>query len=66
MTVFDAVYSPIKTELLRVAEEGGSPTIQGYEMLLNQGTLAFEMWTGRKAPKDAMRRALLESLEARN
>jgi shikimate dehydrogenase len=66
MTVFDAVYRPMKTELLRIAEERGSPTIQGYEMLLNQGTLAFEIWTGRMAPKDSMRRALLESLGARS
>ena len=63
-TVFDAVYRPMKTELLKTAELRGCTVIYGYEMLLNQGVLAFELWTGRKAPKEAMRRALLESLGA--
>jgi shikimate dehydrogenase len=62
-TVFDAVYRPMKTELLRIAEERGSSTICGHEMLLNQGTMAFEIWTGRAAPKAVMREALLELLE---
>lgn len=62
-TVFDAVYRPMKTDLLRTAEENGSPTICGYEMLLNQGTAAFELWTGQPAPKAVMESALLTSLE---
>jgi shikimate dehydrogenase len=63
-TVFDAVYRPLKTELLRTAEMRGCSTIYGYEMLLSQGTLAFEIWTGRQAPKEVMRKALLNSLGA--
>jgi len=63
-TVFDAVYRPMKTELIRTAEARGCATILGYEMLLNQGTLAFEIWTGKAAPKDVMRKSLLHSLEA--
>ncbi len=63
-TVFDAVYRPMKTELLRAAERKGARTIYGYEMLLNQGTLAFEMWTGRRAPKHAMGEALRQALGA--
>jgi shikimate dehydrogenase len=62
-TVFDAVYRPIKTELLREAEERGSKVIYGYEMLLDQAVRGFEIWTGMKAPREAMKRALLESLE---
>ena len=62
-TVFDAVYRPMKTELLRTAEEKGSPIIYGYEMLLNQGMMAFEIWTGKPAPKAAMESALRTSLE---
>ena len=62
-TVFDAVYRPMKTELLRTAEEKGSPIICGYEMLLNQGTMAFELWTGKPAPKAVMESALRTSLE---
>jgi shikimate dehydrogenase len=62
-TVFDAVYRPMKTELLRTAEEKGSPIICGYEMLLNQGTMAFELWTGEPAPRAVMESALRTSLE---
>jgi len=62
--VFDAVYRPMKTDLLRTAELRGCSTIYGYEMLLNQGTMAFEIWTGRQAPKETMRMALLDSLGA--
>jgi shikimate 5-dehydrogenase len=63
-TVFDAVYRPMKTELIRTAELRGCSTICGYEMLLSQGTLAFEIWTGRSAPRETMKRALLDSLGA--
>lgn len=64
VTVFDAVYRPMKTELLRLAEEGGSPVIYGYEMLLNQGTRAFEIWTGRPAPRETMESSLRGQLGA--
>ncbi len=64
--VFDAVYRPMETELLKFAEGKGCRVIHGYEMLLNQGTAAFETWTGARAPVEIMKQALLESLEARN
>ncbi len=63
-TVFDAVYRPMKTDLLKTAELRGCSVIYGYEMLLHQGALAFKIWTGREAPVETMRRALLNSLEA--
>lgn len=63
-TVFDAVYRPMKTDLVRTAELRGCSTIYGYEMLLNQGALAFEIWTGMEAPKLTMKKALLNSLGA--
>ena len=62
--VFDAVYRPMETELLKTAEERGCRVIHGYEMLLNQGTAAFEIWTGKRAPTQVMREALLGALEA--
>jgi shikimate dehydrogenase len=62
--VFDAVYRPMETELLRIARERGCPTIGGHEMLLHQGAVALEIWTGRRAPVETMRRALLGSLGA--
>lgn len=61
-TVFDAVYRPTRTELLAAAEERGASIILGHEMLLNQGTKAFEIWTGRRAPKEEMREALLDAV----
>lgn len=62
--MFDAVYRPMKTDLVRTAELRGCSTIYGYEMLLNQGALAFEIWTGMEAPKLTMKKALLNSLGA--
>lgn len=56
--VVDLVYAPRPTELLKRAAARGLSTMDGLEMLLQQGALAFERWTGRKAPLDAMRRAL--------
>jgi len=64
--VFDAVYRPVETELLKFAREKGCRVIHGYEMLLNQGAAAFEKWTGAKAPVETMKRALTSSLEVRN
>ncbi len=60
-TVFDVVYSPLKTKLLRDAEMGGAKTINGLDMLVWQGGAAFEIWTGKKAPIDAMKLALIEA-----
>jgi len=62
--VMDIVYSPLKTKLLRDAEDGGCHTINGLEMLLYQGVAQFELWTNRKAPVEDMRRALLHAVDA--
>ncbi|MFA6393832.1 MAG: shikimate dehydrogenase [Patescibacteria group bacterium] len=56
--VFDAVYFPRKTKLLKQAEKKGAKIIPGLEMLLYQGAAQFELYTGRKAPVEAMRKAL--------
>jgi len=58
--VVDIVYEPRKTKLLRDAEAAGLQTVGGLEMLLGQGVLAFELWTGGPAPVEVMRRALEE------
>lgn len=57
--VMDIVYAPLKTRLLREAEAAGCLTVNGLEMLLYQGVAQFELWTGRIAPVDVMRTALL-------
>lgn len=60
--VFDMVYRPQHTRLLQDAENAGSTTIPGLEMLVNQAQLQFEAWTGKSAPRDVMRGALMKCL----
>lgn len=60
--VSDIVYNPRKTPLLAAAKKLGLKIHEGTGMLLYQGALAFEKFTGRKAPVAAMQRALLKSL----
>jgi shikimate dehydrogenase len=64
MVVFDAVYNPLKTRLLREAEEIGCVTIPGIELFVNQAVDQFELWTGEKAPKDLMKEIVLERLKS--
>ncbi len=63
LIVFDIVYNPIKTRLLREAEEVGAKTIGGLDMLVWQGVLAFEKWTGVKAPVKLMREEAIKGLQ---
>lgn len=58
----DLVYRPRRTPFLRKAERAGLRTVDGVGMLLHQGTVAFEAWTGLDAPIDAMRTALERAL----
>ena len=62
LLVFDAVYNPFETRLLREAKEAGAEAIDGLEMLVWQGVLAFEKFTGHEAPVDVMRSAALKVL----
>ena len=61
--VFDIVYNPIETRLLREAKAAGATVIGGVDMLAWQGALAFEKWTGRKSPVGLMRREAVKMLE---
>jgi shikimate dehydrogenase len=56
--VFDMVYRPMKTRLIRDAEAAGCKTVLGIEMLIHQAALQFETWTGIRAPVDVMRKAV--------
>ena len=62
LIVFDIVYNPIKTRLLKEAEAAGAETIGGLDMLVWQGALAFEKWTGRKAPVKLMKEEAVKLL----
>jgi len=60
--VFDMVYNPLETVLIRRAKEMGKEVIPGLEMFLEQATAQFEIWTGESAPRPAMEKAALEAL----
>ena len=61
--VYDLVYRPTETPLLRAAQASGLPTLGGLAMLVYQGASAFELWTGLAAPVDRMRAAAAAKLE---
>jgi len=63
MTVFDIVYNPLETKLLKEARAAGAKTISGVKMLVYQGALSFELWTGKKAPIEKMMKAVVSRLE---
>jgi len=65
LIVFDLVYNPLETRLLREAREAGAKTIDGLEMLIYQGAASFEIWTGMKAPVEIMMESAREELARR-
>jgi len=65
LTVFDLVYNPLETPLLRQARESGARAIGGLGMLVKQGALSFEMWSGEVAPIEVMRSACERVLRRR-
>jgi shikimate dehydrogenase len=60
--VYDMIYRPAETKLLAAAKKSGCKTANGLGMLLHQGAKAFEIWTGKPAPLDVMRRALEQNI----
>ncbi|HTB83295.1 MAG TPA: shikimate dehydrogenase [Candidatus Sulfotelmatobacter sp.] len=62
--VYDMIYRPAETKLLKAAKKAGCKTANGLGMLLHQGAKAFEIWTGKRAPLVEMRRALVQNLKA--
>jgi shikimate dehydrogenase len=57
--VYDIVYRPVVTDLIDQAKLAQASVVYGYEMLLEQGAKAFEIWTGLEAPREAMKKNLL-------
>jgi len=66
MVVFDIVYNPLETKLLKDAKKVGCRTINGVEMLLEQAYDSFEIFTGKKAPRNEIRKAVLRELMLKN
>ena len=62
MVVMDMVYNPLETRFLAKAEKIGCTTVDGLAMFVHQGAVQFELWTGKRAPLEIMRRAVLDEL----
>lgn len=62
LVVFDAVYNPNETVLLKEAIKAGAKPVYGIKMLLYQGAESFKIWTGKDAPIDVMQDALNKHL----
>jgi 3-dehydroquinate dehydratase / shikimate dehydrogenase len=60
--VFDLVYNPVETPLLRLARQQSIPIITGVEMFVTQGARQFEIWTGKPAPEEEMLRVVIHAL----
>lgn len=63
--VFDMVYNPLDTLLVRRAREQGRTVIPGVQMFIEQACRQFELWTGDAAPRSVMERAVLDALGQR-
>ncbi len=61
--IYDLVYNPAETPLLRIARQAGAQVLGGLFMLIYQGATAFELWTGQNAPVDEMLKAGKKALE---
>ncbi|MFX0032963.1 MAG: shikimate dehydrogenase [Candidatus Hodarchaeota archaeon] len=60
--VFDVIYNPLETQLLRDSKEIGCRILGGLDMLVNQGALAFEWWTNKKPNIELMKTKVIEYL----
>lgn len=63
--IFDMVYNPFETPLLKLAKERGIPVVTGLEMFVQQGARQFEIWTGKPAPEAEMMRVVELELRRR-
>lgn len=66
IAVFDIVYNPVETKLLRAAKAAGAKTVPGTEMLLHQAAAQQRIWRSIDAPLNTMRAALLQILHTRS
>jgi len=64
LAVMDIVYNPVETKLAKDAKAAGAKVVSGVEMLIYQGAASFEIWTGKQAPIEVMRKAALNRLSS--
>ena len=60
--VFDIIFNPFRTKLLKYAESKKCITVYGFEMLINGAALQFKLWTGKNPSKSLMRKKVMERL----
>jgi shikimate dehydrogenase len=60
--LFDIIYHPAETPLIKAAKANGAQILYGIEMLVHQGARQFEIWTGKKAPLEVIKKALSDHL----
>ena len=65
MVVMDIVYNPIQTQLLKDAEKAGCTIIEGVDMFVFQGASQFELWTGKQAPVEIMKKTVLDAINTK-
>ncbi len=63
LIVSDLIYNPLETKLIQQAKERGAVHHSGVGMFINQGALAYELWTGQAAPVNKMREIVLQHLQ---
>jgi shikimate dehydrogenase len=63
--VYDQIYNPLETRLLKAAKSAGAETANGVKMLVFQGAISFEIWTGQPPPIGVMEEAVLNGLQSR-
>jgi 3-dehydroquinate dehydratase/shikimate dehydrogenase len=63
--VFDMVYNPLETPLLKMARSKGLAVVTGAEMFVQQGADQFQLWTGKPAPREDMWRVVAHALRSR-
>ncbi|MGD9581480.1 MAG: shikimate dehydrogenase, partial [Vampirovibrionia bacterium] len=61
--VYDLIYKPLQTNLIKMAKDLNYTTYTGEEMLIQQGAKSFEKWTQKQPPIDEMRKSILEALK---
>lgn len=63
LAILDIVYNPLETKLAKDAKAAGAKVVSGVEMLIYQGAASFEIWTGKSAPVEVMRKAAFNHLQ---
>ena len=64
MLVFDTVYNPENTLLIKQARERGCKTVSGIEMFVRQAAAQYKLFTGKEAPLEVMRTTLRKGISA--